>query len=322
MQIALSSSTATNATCELNALDAACRRMQALAARPAVDETHVFHAAVSAIHGICEALLVCEDAGVSPGELREIVGPVREIHARSPFMRRLQEWPRSYAGDFETIEWLWRAENCAQGPFARALEHYALTSAIAQQHRNKVAFQASCMLETQQRHWPCRVLSLACGSSPDVRSIAQHVRPSTRFVLCDSDPGALEFSFTQLASIEQQCVLVQGRVPFALRSVRKHGPFNLIVAGGLFDYLPNSVVERTMALACESLLAPEGRLVFTNLAKGNPFRVWLEYIADWPLLERSETDLLTLAEGAGLGGSMTLTRDATGLAILATVLRQ
>jgi hypothetical protein len=321
MQIALSSNAATNSTYELNELDAACGRMRALAARPAVDSAHVFHATVSAIHGICEALLVCEEAGVSPGELREILGPVREIHARSPFMRRLQEWPRSYAGDFETIEWLWRAENCAQGPFARALEQYALTSAIAQQHRNKVAFQASCMLEAQQRHWPCRVLSLACGSSPDLRSIVQHVRPSTAFVLCDSDPGALEFSHTQLASIERQCALVQGRVPFALRSVRKHGPFNLIVAGGLFDYLPNNVVERTMALACESLLADGGRLVFTNLAKGNPFRVWLEYIADWPLLERSEADLLALAEGAGLGGSMTLTRDATGLAILASVSR-
>ena len=322
MQIALSSTAATKSTYELNELDAACRRMQALAVRPAVDSAHVFHATVSAIHGICEALLICEEAGVPPGELREILGPVRDIHARSPFMRRLQQWPRSYAGDFETIEWLWRAQNCAQGPFARALEQYALTSAIAQQHRNKVAFQASCMLEAQQRHWPCRVLSLACGSSPDLRSIVPHVRPSTTFVLCDSDPGALEFSYTQLASIERQCVLVQGRVPFALRSVRKHGPFNLIVAGGLFDYLPSHVVERTMALACESLLAEGGRLVFTNLAKGNPFRVWLEYIADWPLLERSESDLLALAEGAGLGGSMTLARDATGLAILATVSRR
>lgn len=320
MQTALSSN-ATNATHELSELERACRRMQGLAARPAIDPSQVFHAAISAIHGICEALIGCEQAGVPPEELRELLIPIREIHARSPFMRRLQEWPRSYAGDFETIEWLCRAENCAQGPFARALEQYALTSAIAQQHRNKVAFQAMSMLEAQQRHWPCRVLSLACGSSPDVRSIAQHVRPSTTFVLCDADPGALEFSHTQLASIAEQCVLVQGRVPFALRSVRKHGPFHLIVAGGLFDYLPNNVVERTLALACESLLAEGGRLVFTNLAKGNPFRVWLEYVADWPLLERSEEDLLNLAEGAGLRPSMTLARDATGLAILASVSR-
>ena len=322
MPIALSSEVGISTTHELSELKRACRRMQTLAAQPAGDSARVFHATVSAIHGICDALVGCEEAGVPPDELREMLVPIRQIHARSPFMRRLQEWPRSYAGDFETIEWLWRAENCAQGPFARALEHYALTSAIAQQHRNKVAFQASCMLEAQQRHWPCRVLSLACGSSPDLRSIVQYVRPSTAFVLCDSDPGALEYSLSHLDSIAKQCVLVQGRVPFALRSVRRHGPFQLIVAGGLFDYLPNHVVERTLALAAESLLADGGRLVFTNLAKGNPFRVWLEYIADWPLLERSETDLLKLVDGAGLGASMTMTRDATGLAILVSISRR
>jgi hypothetical protein len=293
--------------------------MQMLATRPPQDSAYIFHAAVGAIHGICEALLGCEKAGVAPDVLRAMVGPIRQIHAQSPFMRRLQEWPRSYAGDYETIEWLWRAENRAQGLFARALEHYALTSAIAQQHRNKVAFQASCILETQLSHAPCRVLSLACGSSPDVRSIAQYVRPSTRFVLCDSDRGALEYSDSQLASISGQCELVHGRVPFALRSVRRYGPFHLIVAGGLFDYLPDHVVARTIDLAVASLLAQDGRIVFTNLATGNPFRVWLEYIADWPLLERSEADLLALAERVGLAASMTLKRDATGLAILASI---
>jgi extracellular factor (EF) 3-hydroxypalmitic acid methyl ester biosynthesis protein len=141
-------------------------------------------------------------------------------------------------------------------------------------------------------------------------------------VLCDSDRGALEYSDSQLAPIAAQCELVHGRVPFALRSVRRHGPFHLIVAGGLFDYLPNQVVVRTLALAVESLLADGGRIVFTNLAKGNPFRVWLEYIADWPLLERSEADLLTIADAAGLGTSITLTRDATGLAILASISRR
>ena len=322
MQIALSSTHVGSSANALDELERACRRMQALAVRPAADFAGIFHATVSAIHGICEALVACEEAGIGAEELRERLAPIRQIHARSPFMRRLQEWPRSYAGDFETIEWLWSADNRAVGAFPRALEQYALSSAIAQQHRNKVAFQASCMLEAQQHHSPCRVLSIACGSSPDLRSIARHVRPSTAFVLCDSDPGALDYSHSQLAPIARQCVLVQGRVPSALRSVRRHGPFHLIVAGGLFDYLPTHVAERTLAIAAGSLLADGGRIVFTNLATGNPFRVWLEYVADWPLLERSEADLWRLAEGAGLGDSITLTRDATGLAILASLSRR
>ena len=303
----------------LDELTRACRRMERLANQSLADPAHVFHATVGAIHGICESLIECEDAGVAAEELRRMLAPIRQIHARSPFIRRLQEWPREYAGDFETIEWLWSAENRAEGTLARALEHYALTSAIAQQHRNKVAFQASCVLEAQRHHSDCRVMSLACGSSPDLRSIVDHVRPSTAFVLCDSDPAALAFSQSKLAPIAQQCVWVHGRVPFALRALRRHGPFHLIVAGGLFDYLPNRVVERTLAIAVDSLLAPGGRIVFTNLATGNPFRVWLEYVADWPLLERSEADLVQLARGAGVAPLLTLKRDATGLAILASI---
>jgi hypothetical protein len=303
----------------MSELTRACQRMEVLAGSSVGDAAHVFHAAVGAIHGICEALIECEDAGIASEDLRRMLAPVRQIHARSPFIRRLQEWPREYAGDFETIEWLWHAENRAEGALPRALEHYALTSAIAQQHRNKVAFQASCVLEAERRHPRCRVMSLACGSSPDLRSIVEQVRPTTTFVLCDSDAAALAFSCSKLSAIAQQCVLVHGRVPFALRTLRRHGPFHLIVAGGLFDYLPNHLIERTLALAVGSLLAPGGRIVFTNLAKGNPFRVWLEYVADWPLMERSEADLVQLARGAGLAPLMTLTRDATGLAILASI---
>ena len=299
-------------------LGEACEGLERIARSADVDAAYTFHQTVRAIHAICEALLECEAAGIARDELRHRLSRVRQIHASSPFMRRLQEWPRGYAGDFETIEWLWRAENRAVGHVARALEGYALTSSIAQQHRNKVAHQASCILEAQQRHSPCRVLSLACGSSADVRSVVDFLHPSTGFVLCDSDPEALSFSRAALTPIVDRCVLVHGIVPRALRAVRKHGPFNLILAGGLFDYLPDRVVQRTLAIAATSLLTPGGRIVFTNLASGNPFRIWLEYLADWPLLERSESDVEDIVRAAGLAPPV-LSRDSTHLTILASV---
>ena len=304
----------------LRSLGEACEELEKIAGSADVDAAYTFHQTVRAIHAICEALLECEAAGVARDELRRRLSRARQIHTSSPFMRRLQEWPRGYAGDFETIEWLWRAENRGVGHVARALEGYALTSSIAQQHRNKVAHQASCILEAQQQHSPCRVLSLACGSSADVRSVVDLVRPSTQFVLCDSDPDALDFSREALAPIADRCVLVHGIVPRALGAVRKHGPYHLILAGGLFDYLPDRVVQRTLAIAATRLLAPGGRIVFTNLASGNPFRVWLEYLADWPLLERSESEVEELVQGAGLAPPV-LTRDSTNLTILASIWR-
>jgi extracellular factor (EF) 3-hydroxypalmitic acid methyl ester biosynthesis protein len=304
----------------LRSLTDACERLERMAGAPEVDVAYTFHQTVRAIHAICEALLECEAAGLAREELRPRLTRVRQVHSSSPFMRRLQEWPRGYAGDFETIEWLWRGENRAVGPVARALEGYALTSSIAQQHRNKIAFQASCILEAQERHPSCRVLSLACGSSADVRSVVKSLRPTTNLVLCDSDADALIFSRAALGDIADRCVLVHGTVPKALGAVRKYGPYHLILAGGLFDYLSDRVVQRTLAIAGTSLLAPGGRIAFTNLAAGNPFRVWLEYLADWPLLERSEASVAEIIHAAGLTAPV-LARDFTNLAILASTWR-
>ncbi len=298
----------------------ACRSLVILAEGEPSDDTYAFHRVGALIHGICEALAKCEHAGVSPEDIRTVIGPARAVHARSPFVRRLQDWPRGYPGDFETIEWLWRAENhAAPGTFAHALERYALTSTIAQQHRNKVVFQAACVLEALERHPQARILSLACGSSPDVRTISGHVKPGARFVMCDSDPDALAFSAGRLTAIADRCRFVHGMVPRVLRQVRDDGPYHLIFAGGLFDYLSDRLVALSLGAAWRTLLAPGGRIVFTNIARGNPFRVWLENLAEWQLIERAESDVERICREAGISAPVTLDRESTGLALLASV---
>ena len=71
---------------------------------------------------------------------------------RSPLVHRLQAWPRGYAGDFETVEWLCDARNRAQiGTVPWAIEQCSLQSPLAQQHRNKVGLQARAILSTLVR---------------------------------------------------------------------------------------------------------------------------------------------------------------------------
>jgi hypothetical protein len=300
-------------------LEEACRRFVGLYHEGLTEPAHTFHRAVEAIHAMCASLVECEAAGVDAADLRDIVSMARQVHALSPFTRRLQEWPRGYPGDFETIEWLCTAENRGETPLAQVLEQCALASPIAQQHRNKVAFQTAAILEAMGRHDECRVLSLACGSNPDLRSIAGQVTGGARFVLCDGDPDALIFSSARLTEIGDRCRFVHGFVPRVLRSVRESGPYHLIFAGGLFDYLSDRLVARTLAIALDALLAPGGRIVFTNIAAGNPFRLWLEYLADWRLIERSEEDIQRLCRDAGASGRVVMQRDPTSLAILASI---
>src|SRR5205085_5021034 len=78
-----------------------------------------------------------------------VLEPVRRIHARSDFVRRLQQWPRGYPGDFETVEYLCHGRSHAEsGTIQDICETYSLTRSIAQQHRNKVQHQAARIMRT------------------------------------------------------------------------------------------------------------------------------------------------------------------------------
>lgn len=312
--------TDTQVTTAVDRLRAACRRLELLAAEAAGAGPRAFHRSVALVHDICEALEDAEAAGHSRDELRAAVAPARRVFGASSFIRRLQEWPRGYPGDFETIEQLWRGENReSPGSLGHAFETYALSAAIAQQHRNKVAIQAAAIRGAMAGDRACRLLSIGCGSCPDLRSEIDQVTPESAFVLCDSDADALVLSRRLLAPIAGQCQFVHGMVPRVLRRIRDAGPFDLIVAGGLFDYLSDRFIVRTLSTAWHELLAPGGRLIFTNIARGNPFRVWLEYIASWPLIERSEAELVELCAAAGITAMPALEREATGLSIVADI---
>jgi hypothetical protein len=303
-------------------LQGACRRLEQLASAEA-PPTGRFHQVIAHVHDLCAAIDEAESSGLGSAELRTLVGRAREIHRCSPFIRRLQDWPRGYPGDFETIEWLWQGDNQSQpDTLAHAFERYALTSAIAQQHRNKVQLQASFVRSVLSGRTRARVLFLGSGSSPDLRSVAGDVPPGSRFVLCDGDPEALAFARTKLPSLEAQCTFVQGMVPRVLRRLGGGAPFDLILAGGLFDYLSDRFIVRTLRDCWHDLLAPGGRIVFTNIASGNPFRGWLEYLADWRLVERSEADIASLCRAADIPVVPATSRDATGLAIVAVVQKE
>ena len=85
-------------------------------------------------------------------------------------------------------------------------------------------------------------------------------------------------------------------------------------SGGLFDYLSDRAAEVLTRAVWERLLARGGRFFFTNLGRQNAYRVWMESMADWRLIERSETDLRRLVASACGPAAICCTEpEATGL---------
>ena len=65
-----------------------------------------FNDVVAAMHHICSRISAAEEEGRDRESIRLASETARIAHARSPFVKRLQIWPRGYPGNFETIEYL------------------------------------------------------------------------------------------------------------------------------------------------------------------------------------------------------------------------
>jgi SAM-dependent methyltransferase len=280
----------------------------------------LYHQVLGAVHQLCASIVACEEAGFNREQIVQVLEPVRRIHARSDFVRRLQQWPRGYPGDFETVEYLCHGRSRAeQGTIQDICETYSLTRAIAQQHRNKVQHQAARVMRTLlDKAGAARVFSIACGSCPDFRQIAAHL-PSLlgELWLNDSDDDALMFSARALQHVHGRVHLRPGNAIKVVRKTAMNGvKFDLVLAGGLFDYLRDEHAAYLIKHAW-SLLAPGGTFFFTNIARGNPYRPLIEYFGDWFLIERSESDVLRLCDDAGIPRqAIEITREETGLTLM------
>lgn len=268
---------------------------------------------------LCSEILALERIGMPRQAVVEVLAPVRAVHAESPFVRRLQTWPRGYPGDFETIEYLVGGTNLAtRGTRGWWAEQIALTSPIAVQHRCKVRRQAEEIRRACTEKAGARVLILACGGGRDLQVLLDEAvtLPGAHITLVDQDPDAVALATDRAqllgATVTPLCVDV-------LRGLRRaEGPFDLVLAGGLFDYLEDSTIVLLMKLA-KRKMAEGGVFFFTNIAEGNPYRAWIEYVGDWSLIERSAAPILGWTRYVPCVDAIHVALDATSLSYLCTL---
>lgn len=105
-----------------------------------------------------------------------------------------------------------------------------------------------------------------------------------------------------------------------IRQLAANGPYDLILLGGLFDYL-NARQCSWLLGQLAGALAPAGRLFFTNIAMDNPHRFCMENVTHWRLIHRNEEDIRAIVSESEVRGHVSLSRDASGLAHLVTVTR-
>jgi extracellular factor (EF) 3-hydroxypalmitic acid methyl ester biosynthesis protein len=141
-------------------------------------------------------------------------------------------------------------------------------------------------------------------------------------ILNDFEPDALALAATRLRAATCQIRLEPGNILRVSKRLTRFPRFNLVIAGGLFDYLSDKAIILLLRSVHEDLLVPGGVLLFTNLAKGNPWRTLMGHGSNWSLNERTEGQTRELCRDAGIPQSAVFVkREATGLAILTRVVK-
>lgn len=269
------------------------------------------------------------DSGLGEREVVAALAPLREVVSGSTLVRRAQEQPRGFPGDFEMIEYILAREVTGEpGSFGWLFDEYLLHSVVAQQHHNKIAHQAALItaaLADPAARPARRILLIASGGAADLREVDPDLlQPGDRIVLNDMDPGALAHARATLpARTAGHIGTVQGNALRKAPVLAETGPYDLVLAGGLFDYLDVRPAQALAKTVLQRLCRPGGTFYFSNIATGNPFAIAMKYGADWPLIEREEADVEAILEGAGghLVGSLDIRRDPTGLTLLTEVRR-
>jgi extracellular factor (EF) 3-hydroxypalmitic acid methyl ester biosynthesis protein len=303
------------AAAELNELRTAALGLVSVPATLAPRRLH--HLVMAAFHRIMDAAFAAEAAGASREQRREATAAARKLCARfSPFVAHAQTWPRGYPGDFEIIERLLDGgAEAGTDTLAYAFESVVLRLPIVVQHRTKVQWQADLVRRRLVVCPSLKVLSIGCGGCRDLLHLDPEELSRLTVVLNDLDPEALALSTGRLRPLVRSAETIVGNAYRRVAQLRAAGPYDVILVGGLLDYLPDRWARGLLGKAL-GMLAPAGVLGCTNIAAEHVWRPLLELLADWPLIERTEADMARLFPSPGTSVHATL--DPTRLTWLVT----
>lgn len=228
--------------------------------------------------------------------------------ARSPFMRRAQEKPLGYAGDYEMMNMLYRDHAEGADLFGRAMNLYATAEAAARANMNRIQYLVS-KIEAAVVRCPgrrVRLASIGSGPGQEIATLLADKPELGRYLdvaLIDQEARAIAYCERSLSGLAQSTGALVRVIPESVRRLLSGralsaalGERDLVYSAGLFDYLS----DRTFSALLETLydaLVPGAVLVVGNVATGNPSRWAMEYFSEWFLMHRSPDELAALGQG-------------------------
>lgn len=255
----------------------------------------------------------------------------RELHPImlcSPFLYRTFTKPLGYAGDYEIVNMMLRNPYEGSSAFAKLLNYALLSTSPVVAHRNRIDYlveklRSECGRRVAQGK--TRIFNLACGPAVEVQRFLRDYEESdlAEIDLLDFNAETLDYTRERIreASIsggrETKVGYFQRSVHQLLRAAttgaeEEFTGYDIVYCAGLFDYLSQRVCARLVELFC-SMAKPGGVVIVTNVSDSNPSKGWMEYLMEWNLIYRNQSEMSELVPDRFPVKSSTVREDPTGV---------
>ncbi|KPA14360.1 regulatory protein [Candidatus Magnetomorum sp. HK-1] len=239
---------------------------------------------------------------------------MRSLIYEDPFTSRSYYKPLGYAGDYETMNLIYRNEAAGNSLFAKCLHYYWIKKPAAQAVRNRAEYLAEKIAETFESvpsERTAKFLTVASGPAFEVQRIISEVKKynlrKAEFHFLDQDLNALKYAQRKMYEISSQedTNFILEFHNLAIKNIIQDGLYSnscdLIYTAGLFDYFSDRIAK--MAGKClYKAVKPGGRLIIGNFDNRNPAAWEMRIALDWDLIHRSAEDLHELF--GDLGGTI------------------
>jgi extracellular factor (EF) 3-hydroxypalmitic acid methyl ester biosynthesis protein len=218
---------------------------------------------------------------------------------------RLYAKPRGYAGDFDTMEMIYRDEAGGHGRLGPLIDRCFLDQPANRAIRNSRKLLAIEIRAQQARQPHMRVTSLACGGAPEMYDVYDANRSSQiQFTALDIDYEALEAvrRWSEATLVGDLVQPVQGNLIY-LSTGRQNidlDPQHLIYSNFALCYLHDQFVIKLLDWIYDQL-AHGGRVLLGSPHITNPDKAFFDHVLHWQLIHRSEDDLNRLFAASKFG---------------------
>jgi extracellular factor (EF) 3-hydroxypalmitic acid methyl ester biosynthesis protein len=210
---------------------------------------------------------------------------------------RFYSKPRGYAGDFLTIEKIYRNRSAGRGRIGPLLDRCFLNTPTAKAVRNRRGLLATeIMRVVQAKEGAAHVTSLACGPAQEVFDVFQQLDDRQRLYasLVDIDLQALAYVADRRdkARLQNRINLINANLVYLALGRQKLDlkDQDLIYSTGLTDYFNDKFVVKLLDWI-HSRLRPGGTVILGNFHPNNYCKEVMDYVLEWRLIHRSEEDM-------------------------------